>query len=163
MGRFSLIIIALLISSCYTQKRATMQVVRAHSEFPVVIAEFCASHYPPIIGAGRTDTVLQFDTLVEEHHYFNKTRDTITIERVRTVTRTETITRTDTVKSTAKIAAMQGRIDECNANYRIAEEGKNKWRNRALCAFAIIGVIGVGAIIRFVVSMKKVSHGPNNA
>lgn len=156
MGRFSLIIIALLISSCYTQKRATMQVVRAHSEFPVVIAEFCAKHYPPNFGIGRADTILQYDTLIEEHHYFNQTRDTVTVERIKTITRTETVTRVDTVENSAKVSALWGQIQALNLDI-LAEQKKHKqWKNTGMALIALIVLLGVGAVMKFVLKLKSI-------
>src|SRR5690606_22576438 len=118
MRKFSLVILVLFLSSCYTQKRATMQVIRAHSTFPVVVADYCAKHYPPNFGIGRADTILQYDTLIEEHHYFNQTRDTVTVERIKTITRTETVTRVDTVENSTKAEALWGQIQALNLDLR---------------------------------------------
>lgn len=156
MGKFSLVILVLLLSSCYTQKRATMQVIRAHSTFPVVVADYCATHYPPIIGAGRIDTLLQLDTLIEEHHYFNKTRDTVTIDRIKTITRTETITRTDTVENTAKVAALWEQIQSLNLDFKEEQKKHKQWKNTGMALIALIVILGLGAVMKFVLKMKSI-------
>lgn len=156
MGKLSLVILALILSSCYTQKRATMQVIRAHSTFPVVVAEYCATHYPPIIGAGRIDTLLQYDTLIEEHHYFNQTRDTVTVERIKTITRIETITRTDTVENSAKVAALWEQIQAINLDLREEQKKHKQWKNTGMALIALIVLLGLGAVMKFVLKLKSI-------
>ena len=61
-------ILLILLSSCYTEKRARIHVNKAHSVHPVVVAEACASLYPVkdsiVIKKeyiqGKSDTLLQF-------------------------------------------------------------------------------------------------------
>lgn len=42
----AILCVILLISSCYTQDKATRQVYRAHLKYPIVGARFCANVYP---------------------------------------------------------------------------------------------------------------------
>lgn len=156
MRKFSLVILVLSLSSCYTQKRATMQVVRAHTVFPVVVADYCAKQYPPNFGIGRADTILQYDTLIEEHHFFSKTRDTVTVERIKTITRTETVTRVDTVENSAKAEALWGQIQALNLDL-VSEQKKHKqWKNTGMALMALIVLLGVGAVMKFVLKLRSI-------
>src|SRR5690554_3279585 len=136
MRKFSLVILVLFLSSCYTQKRATMQVIRAHTVFPVVVADYCAKQYPPNFGIGRADTIVSYDTVYQDNWITPPVRMTIgdTVVKVitRTVTKTETITRTDTVENSAKAAALWGQIQALNLDV-LAEQKKHKqWKNTGM-------------------------------
>lgn len=46
-NQIPIILIAFLLSGCYTVNKASKQVIKAHANFPQVTAEYCAAFYPP--------------------------------------------------------------------------------------------------------------------
>lgn len=153
MGKFSLVIMALLLSSCYTQKRATMQVIRAHSVFPVVVADYCAAHYPPIIGPGRIDTAWSFDTLVESEPIYIP-GDVDTIIRTVRVRELVTVTRTDTVENKAKVFALQDKLDEVNIEYRDINKKAKTWKTRTWALAGVLALIAALSGVKAFIAAK---------
>lgn len=65
-----LLLISTLFVSCYTQKKATLQVTKAQSNYPTMVAGKCALWYPPKIHDSIRTEYVQGET----EYYFDTVR-----------------------------------------------------------------------------------------
>lgn len=137
------LLILILLSSCYTDKKATKQVVKAHAIKPKITANLCNSFYPikdSIIKEtnfiqGKTDTVtfLSFDTI---HDTLN---GVVYLDRVnyKTIRKTDTVIKTHIQykESTSKVRDLiyknrdiTNELTECKTSYNSLKSNRNGWR-----------------------------------
>lgn len=147
----------LVLSGCYTQRKAERQLVKAQARYPQVVANDCGNWYPP---KEMTVTQTEYKPGIPVYH-----TDTVTIDcdsvikNVKggvvympcppRVERVDTFYTTSvrTVENTAKITALQQSYDqERDRAERLLWE-RNLWRIIALVSIAIIAVY---ATIKFV-------------
>lgn len=132
-------IAVLILSGCYTPKRAAKQVAKASIVYPSVVAEICADLFPITETTIPGDTVFVTDTVFDAIFFPSDTtiiNDTVRIVKTlpgKTITVTNTITRVDTIikVNTAEIAACS--IARDNAIQLAAEKTADvaKWKKRA--------------------------------
>lgn len=148
----------LVLSGCYTQRKAERQVIKAQAHYPQIVAKNCGNWYPPKEttitqteykqGATvyRTDTVtVDCDSVVKN----GKGNNVVSVpcppqtERVDTFY-TSSVT---TVENTARITALQQSYDkEHDRAERLLWE-RNLWRIAALISIAVIAVY---VVVKFV-------------
>lgn len=136
-----LILITIILSSCYTRPVANKQHGRAIATFPDIGAEFCARIYPCDTTGTKSDTVTVLDTLwtdPEIEILYDTTTVNDTIRIVKTLPAiTKVVTKTVTIRDTIRIKD-QADLDACNiekskviqlANDQTAE--RKKYQKRA--------------------------------
>lgn len=137
MRVFKTIVLALLLTGCYTTNKAKKQVSKAHALKPNVTAELCGSFYPVkdsitketvhINGKNDTITNMVTDTVINN--------DTTTIYKYLNtyINRTDTISKTHVQyrESTSKLKDLGYKIAEINdLNSAYIQENKHLKRNR---------------------------------
>lgn len=140
----------LILSGCYTERKARQEMSKAHLNYPSILPELCADLFPVTEITIQGDTVFVTDTVFDAIFFPSDTtilNDTVRIVKTlpgKTVTITNTVTRVDTIiqKSTAEIAACSiardGAIKLANDNAATAA----KWKKRAtLYGFSALGLI----------------------
>lgn len=138
----------LLLTSCYTERKAVQQVAKADATYPAIIPNICASRYPV---RTNTNTVIEHstDTMYQEGETMI-VNDTVIRVITKIVTNTVTKTITDTIENTAKIAALNVEVSRWQDSYVKAQDkadtlrnGRNTWR--------WIGIVSLAAILVYVV------------
>ena len=151
--------IVVLLSGCYTAKRATFHVVKAQGSYPAVVAEKCASFYPTKdsisivekLVKGKTDTlfeevIVDCDTVVQTKYRKGRV---VTKFVPKYIKHNDTIykTKTKVVESTAKIKSMQSKLDELTKDNVVVAD-RLKRANNALKW--ILGLIGLALVLLFI-------------
>lgn len=135
------IVLLLILSSCYTDRKATKQVIKAHAIKPSITANLCSSFYPvkdSIIKEtkfieGKKDTVtnLVTDTLINN--------DTVKIINTvyRYINRTDTVNKTHIQyrESTSKLKDLSYKLTDLkllksanNEKIKQLKKSRNNWR-----------------------------------
>lgn len=148
----------LALSGCYSQRKAERQVLRAKAGYPEVVATDCGNWYPPKettvtnteykpgVTVYHTDTVkVDCDSVVKNHAgnavvYLPCPPQSVRVDTFYSVS-------VKTVENTARVEALQL---TCNKEHDRAEQllhERNLWR---IIALACIAVIGVYAVIKFI-------------
>lgn len=145
-------ILLLLLSSCYSQRKAEIQFGKAVTTYPVIGADWAKTAYPikERLLPGKTDTLQTFDTLYGAGTIDTLiTRDTVTITK--TVTKlihdTRTINVHDTLiqENTAALSACEARqaavIDTQASDRRDLDAWKSKAKTRFWWILALLIII----------------------
>jgi len=140
------IVILLLLSSCYSQQKARVQLGKAVTTYPEIGAEFCALTYP-VKELVKSDTLYKTDTIINGFTFIDtayiKIRDTVT----RTITKTlpnKIVTNTVHIRDTIvkENTAAKGLCEiERNRAIGIATEANlraDKWQGKALTRFWLL-------------------------
>lgn len=155
---FVCLCVLLLLSGCYTQRKAERQLLKAQARYPEIVATDCGNWYPP---KELTVTKTEYKPGVTVYH-----SDTVTIDCDSVVKnsagdnvvylpcppRTERVdtfytSSVKTVENTARITALQQLYDkEHDRAERLLHE-RNIWR---IVALVCIAAIGIYAVIKFV-------------
>ena len=150
--------ILLLLSSCYTQKRAKIQFAKVQSVYPKIVAENCDKLFPTKDSVstvikhikGDTDTLFEFvkvdcDTVTEV-----KYKDRIVLKKVpKYIKNNDTIEKVvfKQVESTAKVKALQGKIEEIQNKYEESKSLANKFKKItlyfSLLIFGLVVFLGI--------------------
>lgn len=162
MKIFSLLIL-ILLSSCYTDKKATKQVVKAHAFKPEITANLCNSFYPvkdSIIREtnfiqGKTDTVtfLSVDTI------HDTTNGVVYLDRInyKTIRKTDTVIKTHIQyrESTSKVKDLSYKNNElsndltkCESVCKSLKSNRNGWRY-AFLIFVVLYLLKVTITKKF--------------
>lgn len=139
-----ILIVLMLLSSCYTTNKAKQQVSKAHALKPEVTAELCGSFYPIKDSIsykfefiqGKSDTLIEFDTVV------NSNDSIIYINTIRYINKTDTIREQSTsIKESTSKDGVITNLKELNAitNERLksTKQSRNIWR---FWLFMVIGL-----------------------
>jgi hypothetical protein len=158
----------LLLTGCYTRKKATTQFGRAAITYPELPAEYCARTYPTKDSVIKGKDIIHVDTLWGEGEVIIKSdtikaRDTIFIRVTRELPGKvieRTFTRTDTVFQTNTAAVDLCAIERRNAIALATDKTKeaDKWRKIAKKRFWII--LGMGTVMAlgiFAIIKKKIA------
>lgn len=132
-------ITVLILSGCYTERKARQDISKAHLNYPSILPELCADLFPITETTIPGDTIFVTDTVFDAIFFPSDTtiiNDTVRIVKTlpgKTITVTNTITRVDTIikVNTAEIAACS--IARDNALQLAAEKTADvaKWKKRA--------------------------------
>lgn len=154
------IAILIIISGCYTQKKASQQVEKADKKYPEITAAFCKGSYPCIIvdSITHTDTLYntietevpgETDTLRVKDTVFVRTNKVLTKFVNKEIIKTNTIT----VKDSAEIKILSLAITKANSDkekYRLKAEKKSEWVMWLLIA---LGLSILGNVLQ--IKLKK--------
>lgn len=151
------LLLALILSGCYNQKKATVQHGRAVATYPEIGADYCARTYPPDTKVIPGDTVITFDTIYTggDIHFdtvYSSSRDTVYITRF--VQGPHTIERQiihDTIRIVDAAALDAANIDRKRITNlyegEISERKKYQKRSRNyLWVLIAIGVLTLGGL-----------------
>lgn len=148
----------LLLSGCYSQRKAERQILRAQVHYPEVVANDCANWYPPKetsvtkteykpgLTVYHTDTVrIDCDSVVKSGSENGIVYVPCPPQSVRVDTfYTSSFT---TVENTARIMALQQTYNKEHDRAEQLLHGRNLWR---IIALVCIAAIGIYAVIKFV-------------
>jgi hypothetical protein len=148
----------LVLSGCYTQRKAERQVLKAQARYPEVVANYCGNWYPPKeVTVTKTEykpgaTVYHSDTVKVDCDSVVKAGAGGNVVYLPCPPRSERVdtfysTNTKTVENTARITALQ---QSYNKEHDRAEQllvERNIWR---VVALVCIAAIGIYAVIKFV-------------
>lgn len=148
----------LVLSGCYTQRKAERQVLKAQTRYPEVVANDCGNWYPPKeVTVTKTEykpgvTVYHSDTVKIDCDSVVKNGTGNTVVYMPCPPRSERVdtfysTHTKTVENTARIAALQQLYNKEHDRAGQLLHGRNIWR---IVALVCIAVIGIYAVIKFV-------------
>lgn len=141
----------LLLSGCYTQRKAERQVIKAQAHYPQVVAAGCGNWYPPKettitrteykpgVTVYRSDTVkINCDSVVKN----GKGDNVIYMPCPPQSRRVDTFytTSIQTVENTARITALQQSYNQEHDRAERLLWERNLWRMTALIAIAAIGI-----------------------
>lgn len=146
----------LLLTSCYTQRKAETQIRKADVTYPITTATFCASRFPVV---PRTNTVIErtTDTLYQQG-------DTVvmgdTVVITRTVTNTIRTTIHDTIPDVAKINELQGENSALQADVALWQErsvkAQDKADNRGKYVWLFWGLVALLVVIGVIYAIVKI-------
>lgn len=146
-------VLALVMSGCYTQKKALRQVAKAHNTYPQIPAKFCAEMYDPTDSVHilkeyiQGEDVVYTDTVVEVYNVL----DTVTIVKylTRTVKSVDTVrdTKYITTENKAGLKLRDGEIAELKQALTETLADRQMWRNWAIW----LGIAWIVAILAFIV------------
>lgn len=170
--KYYLLIIMLLLSSCYTPKKAEKQVIKAQISYPAVVANHCATIYPPKIDTFiRTEikqgaTVTEYDTIkidCDSVNHFAGVSKMVKVPIGKIKYRVDTFTRevVRNVENTAKTSYLEANIkqiqkanDSINSKFQSEKNkvikikgARNIWRWIA---------IGLGAFLLLPIFIKNI-------
>lgn len=96
------LILAISLSSCYTQHRATRQILKAQVHYPAIVADHCATIYPP-----KVDTFerISYKQGADVLHY-----DTIKIDCDSVIKQDIKIVRVPVVKERVRVDTVQKEV-----------------------------------------------------
>lgn len=158
--RYAALIIAVLLSSCYSERKARSQFGKAAAAYPLVAAEYCGITFPPKDSLIKGDSVVTFDTLfVGGSVRFDTVTlrglsDTIRITKIvqlpgAVITQRIFIHDTLQVVNTAALKACEIALHQSVVNEGIERTSAAKWQKIAKKRFWIlfgIGLVGVAFI-----------------
>ena len=143
----------ILLSSCYSHKKALRQVIKADVSYPDVVSGYCGSKFPPkvstntitktIQGKDNTDTFTVYDTLIDlQTKYINHYRvDTVIVHQ------------TDTVVNSAEVehwkAMYANKTKELSEEKEISDKKSGKLTILTWLLSIIGGVAAIIALIKF--------------
>lgn len=150
--KFYLIIVVILLASCYSRKKAQVQHGKAVTVFPEIGADYCARIYPPKDSIIKGDTVLAFDTIYTEGEIIFDTipGDTIRIVKTVQLPGVRIIERTTVHDTIVRINTAEVDLWRIQANKALdiatdKTKEADKWRKIAKSRFWML--VGAGAII----------------
>lgn len=158
LGVITFFFLASLSTSCYTQRKAERQVIKADVTYPSLVSGYCGKKYAPKTSTGNTEIqYLEGETITDTLILTDTIENTITVVKTLVKNRVDTFysTRVDTVENTARISELQAientmSVDLSESNVKIAElkAERNIWRNICLGLFALIAIVfGVKFVI----------------
>lgn len=138
--------LASLSTSCYTQRKAQKEIIKADVTYPTVVSGYCGKKYPPKTSKGvPITTIIQGETVTDTLIVTDTVTNVITKYLTKYRTDTFRVNTTDTVENTAKISELQAIVDEMSvelseANVKIAvlKQGKSNWMWIAISLMAVI-------------------------
>ncbi len=162
MNKLIVVVIAIILSSCYNQKKAQTQMGKAVNTYPILGAQFCMITYPPSTKFIKGDSVITFDTVELKdvimqsdtvlHH------DTLVITKTlppKVITKLIHVTDTVKVEDKAKLEVCQlglnttlNLLAEANKNLSIAQ-GKATKRGWIMWVLIFLIVAVSGTTIYF--------------
>lgn len=154
--------IALFLSSCYPEKKAIKQSVKAYVYYPGSVAKLHADWFPTKDSVTTKTEYLAGDTISNTDTV--TVRDTITKQTVKYITKTNTIhdtvrhTEYKSIENTAAIKAAQYDTDKAKAeNVKLEKKVSSVTTQRNTWMWVAIGfiVIVLGYITYFVISLKR--------
>lgn len=155
-------ILIIVLSGCYSFKKAKTQFGRASATYPELPADYCNRVYPCVDSLIKGDSVTVYDTLwgagetIYDTEYIN---DTVYLSKViiKPVTITKTVRVVDTIRLNNTAA-----LDLCSiardGAIRLAEDYKaeaEKWRKTAKNRFWIIAGIGAAGLLWLVLFIRR--------
>lgn len=143
----------IILSGCYTKKKASQQHSRAVAAFPELGADYCNRTYPCLPEYLGSDTIVQYDTLwgitpeiIDTLYLIGRDTTIVEVTKIKERQVNKTVTVHDTILVTNRAA-----IDLCNIekrNLQIAYEKQrsetDKYRKRSRNRLYIL--IGLGSI-----------------
>lgn len=154
---------SLILSSCYTEKKATKQLNKANDIHPAVVADFTRKHYPCIVKGDtifRTDTSYEFIEITCPESVKNS--DTVIINNIKYVYKkgrtaylpSPIVTKyvKIMVKDSAEVSLLEYRLNKCQEdkdNYFDKSESKGDWIKWLLIA------LGISALLNIILVIKK--------
>jgi len=119
-----ILIILTIFSSCYTAKKAQMQVHKANLEYPLVTTDFCAIKFPikeklvEKIKFISGETIVKTDTLKIDCDSVvsDKNKDNKVLIKYKNIYQRDTILKTITIEkeNTARVVNLQIKIEDLN-------------------------------------------------
>lgn len=148
----------LVLSGCYTQRKAERQLVKAQARYPQIVAKDCGNWYPPKeMTVTQTEyrqgaTVYHTDTLTIDCDSVvknGKSNNVVSMPCPPQSERVDTFytSRVTTVENTAGITALQQSYDAAHERAERLLWERNFWRIAALIGLAVIGVY---VVVKFV-------------
>lgn len=135
----------LLLTSCYTQHKATVQVAKADAVYPEVTAKLCADKFKPDTSFRveiRTETDTVFDTQTEIQMF----NDTVYLTCTRTVTNTVYRDSIRTIVDNASAKLLEAQRDNWQGKYVQANDEADKLR-KGRNTWMWIGISGIILLI----------------
>lgn len=147
-----LLIVLILFSSCYTEKKASVSTDKAHDKYPVMVAKKTRDWFPCV--KIKADTTIKLDTvydLIEVQcpdtiKYVVDSFETVTAVKVPVYIKVpiaapiQTITVVKTIEDSAKIFVLSDELKQCD-NEKNKLESKVKKRGKVIMwlIFLVIG------------------------
>lgn len=158
--RYYFLIVAVLLSSCYGERKARSQFGKAAAAYPLVAAEYCGITFPPKDSLIKGDSIVTFDTLFVGGSVRFDTltlrglSDTIRITKIielpgKVITQRIFIHDTLQVVNTAALKACEIALHQSVVNEGIERTSAAAWRKKAKQRFWIllgIGIVGIALI-----------------
>jgi hypothetical protein len=94
------LILAFILSSCFSERKAQRQFDRVADAFPEIPTEYCAEKYPVREVTIKGDSIVTFDTIYvggEIEYKDSIINDTVYLTKLVTKQVTKTVTKTDTI------------------------------------------------------------------
>lgn len=143
-----------LLASCYTERKASRQVVKAQADYPGLVGGLCSDFYPPIESIKEKIVHLPGEVQIIPGNTVTIDCDTVRGQSIVRVPCPPSTRQVDTLYRDREIQAVdRGRIQELESqvyryqeSYLKAQNGRDTWRT--------IGLIGIGLCLVWVV--KKV-------
>jgi hypothetical protein len=148
IGAFVVLMAMAASASCYTQRKAQKQVVKAQTHYPSLVANDCLLWYPIKSSTNTITKIVQGETQTDTITCIEQKLDTLLITKHITHFRTDTIAIkvTDTVESTSALFAATAENDilKSELSKQKEKEGKiigekNIYRN--ICLWILIALL----------------------
>lgn len=163
MRLLTIFLVAVLLSSCYSKRKATSQFSRAAVAYPELPADYCAKTYPVKDSLIKGDTIVVTDTIYTGG---NVSFDTTIVMDTKYITKTiqlpgtkiiERIYKTDTVFRENKAALDLCAIERRNALQLATDKTKeaDKWRKIAKKRFWIILAMGASMALGIFAMVRR--------
>lgn len=110
LGVITFFFLASLSTSCYTQRKAERQVIKADVTYPSLVSGYCGKKYAPKTSTGNTEIqYLEGETITDTLILTDTIENTITVVKTLVKNRVDTFysKRVDTVENTARISELQ--------------------------------------------------------
>ena len=162
--KWHVIILCILLSGCYNQRKATSQFGKAVTAYPKIGADYCAITYPPKEKLIKGDSVIVLDTIYTGGETFFDTvytsPDTVLITKTVTlpakvINKTITLHDTLVVENTAALKSCQ--LDNSKMLSLLHDKTKeaDKWRKTAKKRFWIIAGMGAAMALGLFLALRR--------
>lgn len=141
-----------MIAGCYTERRATKQVLKAENHYPEVLASICGNHFPPVEGKDSIRVYIPGKVIEGKPKYITVDCDSLKKSESKGKGKfpcppcdsikvdTIIIKITYTVVNKAKEVAQAKEIDKLHMQLTATEIRRDTWRKVALIGWGIIAL-----------------------
>ena len=149
MRSFLVLLLPLLLASCYTANKATRQVWKAQGFYPQVVAKACGSLYTTPDSVFANEVLLKGDTIIVSDTFLQTDTVSHTLYKhiYHTLHTTDTLVRNKFVQARNKALEQALQAELTNMSNKLAGETRamKLWR---LAALICIGIIAIYIAIR---------------
>lgn len=148
LGVITFFFLASLSTSCYTQRKAERQVIKADVTYPALVSGYCGKKYAPKTSTGNTEIqYLEGETITDTIVLTDTIENTIKVVKTLVKNRVDTLysKRVDTVENTARISELQAienamSVDLSESNVKIAllKKSRSNWMWISISLMVII-------------------------